>query len=128
MWVVPGECAPKVHDFRGPQKLLSKKSLFMAEAQFNGKNIVDWTMGAFNTQVAIVCLYNTKLTPRTPIGRIYAEHRACSNADDLMSGRLSMDDPRLAELGLNQTPLNEQDRHDLSLTVRALRRVKRALS
>jgi hypothetical protein len=62
--------------------------------------IVDFHLGAFDTEVAIAYGYLTKDTPRTPAVRLYAEHRAYTSWDDVEAHQIDMDDPRITTLGL----------------------------
>lgn len=81
----------------------------MAERQ--GREIVEFHLGAFNTQVAMVTAYDTKDTPRKPVERFYAEHRAYAHYGEAQEHRIYMGDSRLNALGLTalEHALNEED-------------------
>ena len=83
----------------------------MAERQSG--EVVEFHLGAFNTEVAMVTAYDTKATPRTPVLRFYAEHRAYANYSEAQERRIYMGDSRLNALGLTamEHALNDDDRN-----------------
>lgn len=91
--------------------------------------IVDFHLGAFNTEVAIAYGYTTHGTPRTPAVRLYTEHRAHSNWRDVEASRIHWGDERLRKLGLTTLDhaLNDQDRYDAQPIRFTLRRVARIM-
>lgn len=80
----------------------------MSGAEFHGLKVVDWSIGAFDAQIAWAQLYDTKDTPRVPIGSIYVEHRAYAHAADLLEHRIYEDDQRLARLKLGVFAVREE--------------------
>jgi hypothetical protein len=62
--------------------------------------IVDFHLGAFNTEVAIAYGYTTNDTPRTPAALLYAEHRAYANWASIEAHQIFPGDKRLRALGL----------------------------
>lgn len=96
----------------------------------NQGEIIDFHLGAFNTELAIAYGYDTNETPRTPAVRLLTEHRAFNSFEEAEAHRIGLNDKRLRRLGLTAAQLAELefDRRtspELDIAVHALARITR---